>query len=133
MDSDPNGWPTAADGLPSKPDDPRWAEIYGEREPLSGPAPSKNDVEPLPESFGRNLTTIEEARRWLTNPHNWHRSSLFILKWNGLLCTVDQTHGERLWREPWDSDLPVTVLISQKQFRTRPEGPAHEAALSSEE
>ena len=98
---------------------------YGgeERIPRDGPAPSKSNTEPLPESFGRNLDTIAKARQWLCNPHNWHHSNLFILKWNGLLCTVDRRHGERVWRETWDDGLPWAVCYEQKRRRIRDSGP----------
>lgn len=74
-------------------------------------------AEPLSEDFGRNLDTIEKARTWLVNPHNWHESRLFVLKWNGLLCTVMREHGERLIREPEDNGLPWAVMYGQRQIR----------------
>lgn len=82
-------------------------------------SPTKQNTQPLPESFGRNLDTLEKARLWLTNPHNWHSSRLFILKWNGLLCSVSQEHGERLIREPEDNGLPWCVVIGQHTRRSR--------------
>ena len=75
------------------------------------------ETKPLSEEFGRNLDTIEKARLWLTNPNNWHESSLYILKWNGLLCTVQREHGERLTREPWDDGLPWAAVYGQKRRR----------------
>jgi len=76
------------------------------------------NVEPLSEDFGRNLDTLEKARLWLTNHHNWHSSNLFILKWNGLLCTVSREHGQRLLVEHWDDGLPWAVLYGQRQIRS---------------
>ena len=75
------------------------------------------NVEPLSEDFGRNLDTLEKARLWLTNPHNWHESRLYTLKWNGLLCTVSREHGRRLVEEPWDNGLPWAVVYGQRQIR----------------
>jgi hypothetical protein len=75
------------------------------------------NVEPLSEDFGRNLDTLEKARLWLTNPHNWHQSSLFIMKWNGLLCSVSREHGQRLLAEPWDDGLPWAAVYGQRQIR----------------
>ena len=76
-----------------------------------------NNVQTLSEDFGRNLDTLEKARLWLTNPHNWHDSRLFILKWDGLLCTVNREHGARLIQETWDDGLPWSVVYTQKQIR----------------
>jgi len=81
--------------------------------------PTKQNTLPLPESFGRNLDTLEKARLWLINPHNWHGGSLFILKWNGLLCTVMKEHGERLLREPEDMGLPWCAVYGQKERRKK--------------
>ncbi len=83
--------------------------------------PTKRNTDPLPESFGRNLDTLEKARLWLTNPHNWHTSKLFILKWNGLLCTVNEEHGRRLIEETWDDGLPWCVAYGQERRRRRGE------------
>ena len=75
------------------------------------------NTEPLSEDFGRNLDTLEKARLWLTNPHNWHESRLFTLKWDGLLCTVMREHGERLIQEPWDNGLPWAAVYGQRALR----------------
>jgi hypothetical protein len=83
--------------------------------------PTITNTKPLPEAFGRNLDTLEKARLWLTNPHNWHDSKLFIMKWNGLLCTVSRDHGERLLRETWDNGLPWCAVWEQKTRRNKSE------------
>lgn len=82
---------------------------------------TRENTKPLPEQFGRNLDTLEKARLWLTNPHNWHTSKLFILKWSGLLCTVNEEYGRRLVDEPGDDGLPWCVVHGQKQRRMRGE------------
>jgi hypothetical protein len=46
---------------------------------------------------------------------------LFILKWDGLICTVSEEHGRRLIKEPWDNGLPWCVVIEQRNRRTRKE------------
>lgn len=76
-------------------------------------------TEKLPETFGYNLDTIEKARRWLTNPQNWFKSELFILKWDGLIPRISERHGRRLIAEPWDDGLPWTVVYEQKQRRSK--------------
>ena len=101
------------------PDDPRWEEHYRSVGSHVGPTPTKSSTNPLPESFGRNLDTLEKARLWLTNPHNWHPGTFAILKWNGLLCSVRQDHGERLLREPWDDGLPWCVVFEQRKRRSK--------------
>jgi len=75
--------------------------------------PTKQNTQPLPEKFGRNLDTLEKARQWLINPHNWHGGSLFILKWDGLLCTVMKEHGIKLIKNPADLGLPWCVVQAQ--------------------
>lgn len=111
-------WPTAPDGLPTLPDDPRWHERYVGRVSLTGPAPTRANASPLSPDFGRSLDTLQKAREWLVNPHNWHSSTLFKLKWDGLLCTVNAADGERLWRDPWDMDLPWCVVLGQRNIRS---------------
>lgn len=108
-------------GVRYEPDDPRWKEYYASREYYTGPIPTKNTVAPLPDSFGRNLDTLEKARLWLTNPHNWHSSKLFILKWDGLNVSVTEEIALRLIREPWDNGLPAVVVSMQKKRRSRKE------------
>jgi len=113
---------TSASAVPDEtwgPADPHWEEYYSKRVPYDGPIPSTHTVSPLSVSFGRSLDTLEKARLWLTNPHNWHESKLFILKWDGLLCSVNKQHGERLVREPWDSGLPWCAVNGQRRRRDR--------------
>jgi hypothetical protein len=81
--------------------------------------PTKENTKPLPEAFGRNLDTLEKARLWLTNPHNWHSSSLFILKWDGLIPTVDVVHAKLLLDNPQDDGLPWCVVFGQAKRRER--------------
>ena len=95
------------------PQDERWKEFYSKRVYNDGPIPSRSNTAPLPDSFGRNLDTLEKARLWLTNPHNWHSSKLFILKWDGMNVTISETHGMRLIREHWDNGLPWSVKMTQ--------------------
>ena len=90
---------------------------YMDAETQTNAAPT--NVDPLPETFGRNLDTLEKARLWLTNPNNWHSSRLYILKWDGLLCTISREHGERLINEPWDDGLPWSVVYTQRTHRAR--------------
>jgi hypothetical protein len=82
--------------------------------------PKLEDVQPLSEEFGRNLDSIEKARQWLTNPHNWFDSSFWIIKWDGIICKVCRRQGERLIREPNDQGLPMVVVA--EQFRIRKGG-----------
>lgn len=79
------------------------------------PPEEEENTELLPEEFGRNLNSIMKARLWLTNPNNWHDGNLYILKWNGLLCTVSREHGERLRKEQWDDGLSWAVVHGQKR------------------
>jgi len=81
--------------------------------------PTKENINPLPESFGRNLDTLEKARLWLTNPHNWHIGKLFIMKWDGLRCTVNEEHGRMLLANPQDDGLPWCAVYGQKKRRER--------------
>jgi hypothetical protein len=101
------------------PEDPRWREYYDSRHYYEGPLPTTTNTEPLPESFGRELDTLEKAWQWLTNPHNWHESRVYIIKWTGLVCTVTREHGERLIREPWDWGLPLAVVTTQRLRRSK--------------
>jgi hypothetical protein len=78
---------------------------------------SKEDFEPLSEEFGKNLNTIDDAKKWLTNPHNWHTSNLFVIKWNGLLCTVNERFGQRLVDEPNDIGLLKVVVTEQLRIK----------------
>lgn len=78
---------------------------------------TKEAAPKLSEEFGRNLDTVAKARQWLTNPHNWHEGQMFILKWDGLLCTISRTHGMRLVQEPNDNGLPEVVVREQYRLR----------------
>ena len=81
----------------------------------------KENVEKLSDQFGRNLDTLEKARLWATNPNNWHNSRLFVLKWDGLLCTVSKEHGERLREETWDNGIPWAIMSGQSARRAKHE------------
>lgn len=102
------------------PQDERWKEYYASRKYVEiSVLPTRSNNAPLPEAFGRNLDTLEKARLWLTNPHNWHSSKLFILKWDGLNVTISEMHGLRLIREPWDMGLPWSVVMTQKKRKAK--------------
>ena len=81
--------------------------------------PTKENTQPLPEAFGRNLDTLEKARLWLTNPHNWHESRLFVLKWDGLIPTIDVQHAKMLLENPQDDGLPWAAMYGQAKRRER--------------
>ena len=81
----------------------------------------KYKAEPLPESFARNLDTIEKAREWLTNPNHWTDTEIVILTWVGLIPFVNRHHGERLLNEPWDNGIPWVVVTEQKRRRSKKE------------
>lgn len=76
-------------------------------------------TEELPDSFGYGLDTVEKARRWITNPKNWFKSELFILRWDGLLPRVCERHGKRLLNEPWDNGLAELVVMEQANRRRK--------------
>lgn len=95
---------------------------YEKRIPYDGPLPTKTTTQPLPEAFGRELDTLERARQWLTNPHNWHDTKMFILKWDGLVCTINKEHAVRLIREWWDDGLPWAACYEQRRRRLRGAG-----------
>ena len=80
-------------------------------------------IDKLSDDFGRNLDTIAKARQWLTNPHNWFRGTLFILKWDGLLPTICERHGQRLIDEPHDDGLPIVVVCHQWDLRNGKKDP----------
>lgn len=79
--------------------------------------PPKDKVKALPATFGENLGTPERARQWLTNPHNWHDTHLYILRWDGYLPTINRDEGLRLLREPWDMGLPEVTVWLQRELR----------------
>ena len=86
------------------------------------PTPKKSDnVEKLSDHFGRNLDTLEKARLWATNPNNWHEGKLFMVKWDGLLCTVSREVGFRLLAEPWDDGIPWAIMYGQSVRRAKRE------------
>lgn len=74
---------------------------------------TNTNVKPLSTEFGRNLDSITKARQWATNPNNWHNSNLFVIKWDGLLCTVSREHGLRLQVETWDDGIPWCIMSGQ--------------------
>lgn len=100
---------------------------------ISGESTAKQNVqvEKLSDDFGRNLDTIAKARKWLTNPYNWHDGNIFIIKWDGLLCTVSRAHGQRLVDEPWDNGLPEVVV--REQIRIRQGGKQEKDDIGAEE
>jgi hypothetical protein len=96
---------------------PETVGVIPERLYREDPLPSKHNTVPFSIEDMPNLDTIEGARTWLLNPHNWFRGTLFILKWEGLVPTVAQSHAETLWREPWNDDLPWCVVASRRMKR----------------
>ena len=85
--------------------------------PLTIITPTKENTAKLPDDFGKKLDTPTKARIWLTNPHNWHSTHLYILRWDGLLPTVNHEEGLRLLREPWDMGLPEVAVWLQRELR----------------
>ncbi len=85
--------------------------------PEGPPTPSKFNTPKLSEDFGRNLDTVEKARQWLTNPHNWHDGQIIVVKWTGLLCTLSKDRGLRLFKETWDNGLPEVIVREQIRLR----------------
>lgn len=77
----------------------------------------KPSLDTLSQEFGRNLDTVQKARIWLTNPKNWHPGQIYILKWDGLICSISERHGRRLLNEPWDNGIPEVVV--QEQYRLK--------------
>lgn len=92
---------------------------------------SKKNTPPLSEDFGKNLDTVAKARAWLTNPHNWHESHMSIIKWNGLLCTVNREVAMELLDSPHDNGLPEVIF--RDQIRIRKGGKTQEEVYSTEE
>ena len=103
-------------------DDPEWRKSWITRETWTGSIPMRLNTEPLAEEFGRHLDTREQARIWLTNPWNWHKSRLAILRWDGLHVTVDDEHGEQLIRRPWEDSLLVCAVVEQRRRRLKETG-----------
>lgn len=76
-------------------------------------------LKPLPEGFGYNLDTVAKARQWLTHPQNWFKSTLFIIKWDGLVPRIAEHHGQRLVNEPLDNGLAEVVVTEQRKRRAK--------------
>lgn len=74
--------------------------------------------DPLPIEFGRNLDTVEKARKWLTNPHTWRDSNTYIIYWDGIVPHISSHHGRRLLEETWDNGLPEVVVREQRRIRS---------------
>ena len=91
---------------------------------------SKKNSPILSEDFGKNLDTVQKARTWLTNPHNWHESHMSIIRWNGLLCTVNKEIAIQLLDNPQDNSLPEVVV--REQIRLRKGGKIQEEIASEE-
>lgn len=109
---------------------PVFDETLGEKHTEQNP--TKKNTLPLPEKFGRNLDTLEKARLWLTNPHNWHGGSLFILKWDGLLCTIMKSKALQLIANPQDTGLPWCVVHTQQVRKSKKDkGESMEDQVSS--
>ena len=81
----------------------------------------ENNIDKLSDHFGRNLDTLEKARLWATNPNNWHEGKLFLVKWDGLLCTVSREVGLRLQVETWDNGIPWAIMYGQSVRRAKRE------------
>jgi hypothetical protein len=72
---------------------------------------------PLPDGY--NLDTIEKARAWLSDPKNWFRSELFVIKWEGLIPKISEKRAKRMLAEPWDDGMPWCVVYGQKERRSK--------------
>lgn len=70
-------------------------------------------------SLGANLMTIEDGKRWLLHPSNWHDGQIYIVKWNGLVPTLSRVHAERLVREHWDNGMYEVVVRHQLSLKRR--------------
>lgn len=74
---------------------------------------------PPPPELGKNLQNLDDAKRWLLHPSNWHDSRVFILKWDGLVPTLSRYHGERLLREEWDTGILEVAVRHQYALKNR--------------
>jgi hypothetical protein len=80
--------------------------------------PARQDPGPWPGlEFGRNLDTVEKARRWLTHPKNWRKTQLFIIIWDGSIPYISERHGQKMIDEPWDDSLTQVVVIGQHRLK----------------
>lgn len=79
--------------------------------------PTKANTEKLPDEFGKNLDTVSKAYQWLTNPHNWHDGNMFILRWDGLLCTINRTFAHHLLNGTDGQGIPEVVVREQMRLR----------------
>lgn len=69
------------------------------------------------QAYGRQLDNVNKARAWLMDRRNWFKGQMWIVRWDGLIPTVCENHGEKLYSEPWDNGLPETVVIGQVRRR----------------
>ena len=76
--------------------------------PVVGPRP--------PLELGKNLNTIEDARKWLSHPSNWIKSQLFIIKWDGEVPYIEETRARKLEE---DDSVLLSVVRHQKFLKER--------------
>ncbi|MHB8407849.1 MAG: hypothetical protein ACYDHY_07000 [Acidiferrobacterales bacterium] len=50
---------------------------------------------PPPPELGKNLQTIDDVRRWLGHPSNWHQSEFEHLRWGVDGPTISIRFGQR--------------------------------------
>lgn len=74
---------------------------------------------PPPADLGRNLNTIEDARRWLLHPSNWLDSQFWIIRWDGIVPKIRESRAKELIAQPHDTGLFEVVVIEQRRMKNR--------------
>lgn len=75
------------------------------------------DPGPIPDpELGKNISSIDDARRWLSHPTNWFESHLFIVKWDGLVPKVNKDKGRMILNGDRECDsLLACVVVGQRK------------------
>jgi len=72
-----------------------------------------------PESLGKNLNNIEDAKTWLLHPSNWIDSRLWIIKWDGIVPKIARHQALKLIEEPGDDAIFQVVVRHQSSLKSR--------------
>lgn len=80
---------------------------------------SAEELPPPPPELGRNLRTVDDVRRWLSHPSNWHQSEFEHLRWTAKGPTISERFGHRHQTQPEEAAGFYDFVLREQYWRAQ--------------